>query len=86
MLTVKIVRFDELPSEDVKNCYRDKYNEEGYYNYLLVYYDDVLISHQSDKMAPEDATFRRDLSWIQTAIHDAYVYGRVEAIIETTRT
>ena len=42
---------------------------------LQVFRNDVKILEEWDGGEPEDNSFDRDWSWVQTAIEDAYYYG-----------
>jgi len=74
MLRVKKARYKDLPAGVDKESLPDNCAKE-YANYLLIYDGMELIRVESDDMAREDASFSRDLRWIEKAINQAYKIG-----------
>jgi hypothetical protein len=50
-------------------------DEQTWGNIMTISHNGVVIETHSDQMEAEDVTFNRDLSWVKTAIEDAYSQG-----------
>lgn len=60
---------------------RDGYSND-YRNYLVVWYNNIIIMIHSDGGEPEDNSFHRDWSWVSDAIEAAYQLGYTQCKIE----
>lgn len=69
---VQILDYDALTEEEISKVYAE---EDDYAEYIKVTYKGKTILLDSDCMEPEDATFSRDLGWIEDALKDAYKLG-----------
>lgn len=78
MLKVGHASSEELPEE--AKIFLGGDSIQDYTTYLLVYHKGELIRCESDSMEPEDATFYRDLAWINNAIIDAYYLGKEDSM------
>jgi hypothetical protein len=74
MLTVNIVEFEELTEEE-QQVQPDNGCGKEYANYIKVTDGIETVMIISDAIEPEDATFRRDLGCVTTAIIKAYKLG-----------
>lgn len=68
--------YEDLPKE-VREEWAMPNNGCGaeYATYIVMKYQGVILNVMSDAMEPEDASFGRDLGWIQSALKDAYRFG-----------
>lgn len=75
MLEVSNQSFEDL-TEDEQKCVSNNGNGKEYAEYLRVSHGGKTILLKSDAMEPEDASFCRDLSWIDGIIRKAYELGK----------
>jgi uncharacterized lipoprotein NlpE involved in copper resistance len=50
-------------------------HEDGYHQRLQVVRDGTVIREEADCGEPEDQSFCRDWSWVETALREAYAFG-----------
>lgn len=75
MLKVELQEFDDL-SADEKDIVADNGDGKEYTTYLRVTHNGETLFLEGDRnIEPEDRSFHRDLSWVQTAIARAYALG-----------
>lgn len=75
MYEVTMQGSEEL-SEDELEEMPDNGSGKEYAGYIRITYDGKTLAIHSDAMEPEDATFGRDLSWIDEALREAYELGK----------
>ena len=80
MFEIRIVDYDDLPGDLKETEYCCRYSQ--YSNFFLLYNDDKLIFHQSDKMEPEDVSFHRDLSWIRDLVLQVNKLGKAQGHLD----
>ena len=72
---VTMCTFKDLP-DNVKESQPDNgYLGKEYADYLIVKHNNKIIRIESDAMAQEDTTFKRDLKWVIEALEEAYNLG-----------
>jgi hypothetical protein len=74
---VEMVDWEGLPETYKQMVYQHR--KDDYNCYLLIYRNNEPPQVETDGMEPEDATFFRDLSWIQPSLEQAYKWGLEDA-------
>ena len=70
-----IVSYEELPQSLKNTHYSSKFNFFKNSSFLLVYAEDEIIFHISDKMGAEDVAFKRNLNWIPEILQKVFKAG-----------
>lgn len=81
MITAEICEYKELPKGIQEEMEGDEYS-----SYLVIREDGRVLKVRCDSMAPEDATFYRDLNWIPEEINKAYKKGVVVGTLDACET
>lgn len=77
MYKVMKMYFHEFTKEEQdKWCLSNNGAGKEYATYLVEFLNGEIFKVNSDAMEPEDASFTRDLRWIQGALEKAYQLGR----------
>ena len=72
-LEIEVVYAQELPDE-MKSAFDVEADDCS--TFMIVTHNEECIIVVTDYMEPEDATFRRDLSWIPKLLNDVYLLGK----------
>ena len=75
MFEIKFVDYDDLNGKEREFAPDNGHGKEQA-TYLRLMFNGQCIYRASDAMEPEDATFRRDLNWIEEALQRAYSCGK----------
>ncbi|MFA6199076.1 MAG: hypothetical protein WC679_01555 [Bacteroidales bacterium] len=75
--TVEIIGYNDLSEQEQKNASNNGWGKEDA-NYIKISFKGVPILIESDAMEPEDATLSRDLSWVKSALEEAYHLGTLK--------
>lgn len=79
-MIIKNLHWTDLSDELKAMAHSDNGSGKEFASYLVLYdAQGQFIEMFSDAMEPEDATFYRDLSWIEDAILEAYQRGIKDA-------
>ena len=79
MLEIQIKDYDELTEDERMDLAYYSWDRDEGTCFLLVIHNGETVISESDRMAPEDVSFGRDLGWIPQALRRCYELGKEDA-------